>query len=325
MNIKIFTEAGKNIGLGHISRCSALYNEAINQGHTVDFYVYSDLENIKLLDKIEHIKTKWLDIDYLKSQVRKDDYCIIDSYLADKKILEFISNNSKNTIFIDDNNRIKYPKGIVINPSLNIGEIKYPNNTETTYYWGKDYVILRNAFKNAKRKEINKKVSKVLIIMGGADIKNLTPLIIDTICRKNTDINFDIVISSNSKLFENKEYQKYKNIDFYHSLDDTEIKKLMLDADFAISAAGQTIYELISTSTPFIPIKIAENQNSNINSLIENKIIIDYINYDDRNFIGKIENNFNNLLDYNTRHSLFLNSQDIIDARGAERIIKRLN
>ena len=46
MRVKIFTEGGKDIGLGHISRCSSLYNEIANRGIRVDFIVYGDIGKI---------------------------------------------------------------------------------------------------------------------------------------------------------------------------------------------------------------------------------------------------------------------------------------
>jgi spore coat polysaccharide biosynthesis predicted glycosyltransferase SpsG len=44
--------------------------------------------------------------------------------------------------------------------------------------------------------------------------------------------------------------------------------ELMVKSDLAITAAGQTIYELLATQTPFIPIKVIENQENNVNGFI---------------------------------------------------------
>ena len=42
MRLFILTEAGKNIGLGHLSRCSALYEEAVSRDIETHLLVNGD-------------------------------------------------------------------------------------------------------------------------------------------------------------------------------------------------------------------------------------------------------------------------------------------
>ncbi|MDQ7082427.1 MAG: glycosyltransferase [Aquificota bacterium] len=49
---------------------------------------------------------------------------------------------------------------------------------------------------------------------------------------------------------------------FYPSAE--EMKNLMLDADIAISAGGQTLYELARVGVPTIAVAVAENQMWNV-------------------------------------------------------------
>ncbi len=320
--IKIFTEVGSSIGLGHISRCSALYKEAVRRGFDSKIYLFGEKVDLTFLKNINAKYVDWINIEFLQKNLNSNDYCIVDSYLANRDILFFISNRVKEVIFIDDNNRLQYPKGIVINPSFDIGDIVYPNNIETRYYWGKDYIILRDVFINDCGYILKDRVSKVLVMMGGTDIKNITPIIIKEICNRYSDINFD-VITTESKVEELKGFSK-TNSGFYYNVDAEDIKTFMENVDFVITAAGQTIYELLRTTTPFIPVKVAENQNNNINSLCSYNLIDDYIDINHTEFISKMILSFEKMLKFSTRKRLNQRFKSLIDGRGAERIIDLL-
>lgn len=64
----------------------------------------------------------------------------MNSYVADPDIYHFISARSKKSLFIDDNKRIDYPKGIVVNPSIYGKGLNYPKNPEIDYLW--DQIML---------------------------------------------------------------------------------------------------------------------------------------------------------------------------------------
>ena len=140
--IIIFTEGGDNIGFGHITRCSALYEEIESRNIEVLFVIFG--KNIDdLLKGKKYLNKDWKDKEFLKTFLKEDDYIIIDSYLADIEIYKFISGSTKKCLYIDDNNRISYPKGIILNPVL-YDDVVY--KTENIVLQGKDYIILRKEF-----------------------------------------------------------------------------------------------------------------------------------------------------------------------------------
>lgn len=174
MRVKIFTEGGKDTGLGHISRCSSLYNEIATRGILVDFIVYGDIGKINFLNYINIINENWLDKEYLLNNSTLDDYIIVDSYKATKEIYDFISENTKKALFIDDIGRIAYPEGIILNPSLDSSHIDYSYSSNSVLLSGPEYVILRDPFRAVKREGISNEVKRVLIMMGGTDVRGLT-------------------------------------------------------------------------------------------------------------------------------------------------------
>ena len=321
MTIKIFTEGGPDIGLGHISRCSALYDEIIDRGISVEFYIYGEIDNTKIADGKNIYNVNWLTKEFLNDNITENDYCIVDSYLASIDLYEIVAGKAKKALYIDDTGRLHYPKGIVINPSLNADGIRYPNDDNIRYLTGPEYVILRKPFVEAVRVDINKEAKRVLVTMGGTDIRNLTPLIIREICNMHPELQFDIVVG---ETFDKAEKLELGNVHFHFNVNANEMKELMLNADFAISAAGQTIYELIATQTPFIAIKIAENQENNILQMqnsIPGQVVIDY---HASGFIKSVSSAMALYGNANVRYDLFKNYGKLIDKNGAERIVDQL-
>ncbi|MGL5458398.1 MAG: glycosyltransferase, partial [Cetobacterium sp.] len=146
------------------------------------------------------------------------------------------------------------------------------------------YIILRKEFeKNEKNKKKQKKIEKILITLGGTDIRNLTPKLLKKL--KNIDGNFKIkvVIGNNYSNVEEILGEKTSNVKLLYNLEALQMKEEMEASDLVISACGQTIYELLVVGVSFIPIVIIENQLNNAKSLKNLKIfdkILDYTEID---------------------------------------------
>jgi spore coat polysaccharide biosynthesis predicted glycosyltransferase SpsG/L-amino acid N-acyltransferase YncA len=324
MKVKIFTEGGKNIGLGHISRCSSLYNEIATRGIPVDFTVYGDIGKIDFLNGINIINENWLDKEYLINNLSPDDFVIVDSYKANKELYEIISKKSIRALFIDDIGRLVYPDGIIVNPSLDSSHIDYSHSSNSILLSGPEYVILREQFRGFKRENISKEVRRVLIMMGGTDIRGLTPLIMDNICRNMLYIEFDIVTGSEGMEKIKSQIFKTNNITFHNSLDAAQMMELMMSSDLAITAAGQTIYELLATQTPFIPIKVIENQENNIKSLLKYNPEQIVLRYDDLDFLSNLKKTLKIYSNVEYRKSYNLKYKAIVDGYGSKRIVDYL-
>lgn len=282
----IFTEGGDNIGFGHITRCSALYEELVGRDIETIFIVYGD--NIdEILEGKEYINTDWKNLEFLKNFIQKDDYIIIDSYLANLEIYNFISNNAKKCMYIDDNNRIKYPKGIVLNPVL-YEDLEY--ETTNPILRGKDYIIIRKEFLEdiqPMKKEID-----ILITLGGTDIRNLTPELIKILQKIDFTFNIAIVIG---KAFDNKEEieaLKTDKINLFYNISAIEMRDLILKSKFIICGCGQSINEMLILRANFLPILIADNQLRNYNFLVKKKIVNCAMSYEELSYIKNIIKKF---------------------------------
>ncbi len=315
MKIKILTEGGKNIGLGHISRCVALYEEAHRRNIDVQLLIYGDVSDVEILSGKNVVNKNWIDEHFLQGNIQQNDYVIVDSYLAKTNIYQIIYKQAKNVIYIDDTNRIQYPKGTIINPAIDISELDYGENNKVIS--GANYILLRTPFNQKICKPI-REINRVLVMIGGTDIKNITPKIINTVCKENPNIDFDIVVNNS------EQYNIRKNVKLHNNLNAEEMFSIMSKCDLAITGAGQTIYELMATSTPFIAIQVAYNQKNNINTIkkyISNDIVVDCTNEVD---IESIKTKFYKLKSNSVRKEILQKQSNIIDTQGNKRIIDEL-
>ena len=303
--IVIFTEGGEDIGFGHLTRCSALYDEIHKRGIEVILVVFGkEIEN--LLGKRKNILVDWKNLKFLRSFLNKTDYVIVDSYLATTEVYNFCSKNTARCLYIDDINRINYPKGIILNSSLS-GNIKY--NTKNKVLQGKNYIILRKEFTEEKIPHFEKEID-VLITLGGTDIRNLIPRLLDILKSINDKLKIVVVIGRISEDIKKLETDYIK---VFSSIEALEMRNLILKSKFIICGCGQSIYEMLALKANFLPILIIDNQEKNKEFLLKNKFMEDVLDYNDE------KEKFYNII----HKQIFLerNNNIILDVKGSKRII----
>ena len=320
----IFTEGGPGIGYGHISRCVALYAELINREISVDFFIHGDVSNIDVLDGVRYVNQPWYGQDFLTELITSDDFAIVDSYIGKKEIYETISQLSKRALFIDDVGRIDYPSGIIVNPSLDASGINYPKTASHTILTGPEYVIVRPPFVGVKRDKLNPLISRVLITMGGTDNRGLIPLLVERFCKYHPEIAFDVVLGSADQETFRSWYSDINNVEFFSNVSAEVMKDLMVNSDVAITAAGQTIYELLATQTPFIPIQVVDNQDNTIMALLRMNPGQIVLHHENQRLVEQLVRALEVYagLDYREDH---VGTYDgIVDGLGTQRIVQEL-
>jgi len=98
----------------------------------------------------------------------------------------------------------------------------------------------------------------------------------------------------------------------------------MLDSDVAISAAGQTIYELARIGVPTIAIAVADNQTFHLKGWIKEGFIASEINYKDINLEHKIFSTLNTYKKRTVREKLSKLGKQKVDGDGARRVVQNL-
>lgn len=244
----IFTEAGKNYGLGHLSRCIALKSYLESADFAVEIYNRGDYESANAKN------IKWLEnpLPLLKGA----HLVVVDSYYADYEFYDFMIKSAKICVALDDFSRIRYPReAIILNPALNAKRL-YGDDIKNELFAGIEYGLLREEFRTKEPKTINKEISKVLITLGGNDFANNTQKVLDAVQKELSYAQISIVLP---RYYEPLNYGFDTQI--YANLSARELKDLMLESDLIISGGGVTAVEVQSTRTPSIALEIAPNQS----------------------------------------------------------------
>lgn len=320
MDVVILTEGGRDFGFGHVARCSSIYQAFLKWGISPKFIINGDDSVESILGDIPFQINNWLeDISFLSSF----DIVIIDSYLADFNIYNEISKKVSLCTYLDDNNRLEYPNGIVVNGLINASNLNYSQN-DVKYLLGSNFTPLRADFWEVPEIVINEEISNILITMGGNDLRNLTPKILELLNTNFPSINRKVIIADS---FDNvSEIESFKNegVELIYSPNSKEMLDVMSNVDLAISASGQTLYELACVGVPTIAIGIIDNQKNNIKNWKQ----IGFIEYagcwNDINLYDKVLEKIGLLKDKDIRNDKKLLGTQTIDGKGSLRIVKSI-
>lgn len=309
MKIAFFTEAGSEKGMGHLIRCQTIANEFEQNNIEINFFLDSDINYDYKFKNLTYFKWEELNINI------HYDVIFIDSYEATEEIYNTLQKKTNIGIYIDDYERINYPKGIIINFAPDSKELFFKNkNKNSEYLLGLDYIPIRKEF--LKYKNL-KKEKKLFIMLGGSDTANLSLNIIEAL----KDIDIKKVIVSNNEITSNK-LSKYDNVKVLFQSNDDELIKEMATSSYAISTASMSLYEFSFLQIPTIIITVSQNQITGVSQILKNNLAISYVDTMRLNWEKNISFQLKNLMEYKQ----IVDNQ--IDGLGVKRIyeyiIKRL-
>ena len=325
MKVFIITEGSKNIGFGHITRCISLYQAFEERKIIPEFIINGDGSISELLKDINYQMFNWLEErGRLFEKVKDADIAVIDSYLADISFYNTLSDLVKLAVYIDDNKRLDYPKGVVVNGNIYAEELNYPKKEGVKYLLGTKYIPLRKEFWEVPEKKIKEKIESIMITFGGDDMRNMTPKVLKFLRENYPDLKKNVIVG---KAFQNIDEIKKnadKNTNLIYYPDANKIKKVMLESDITISAGGQTLYELARVGVPTIGICVAENQLGNVIGW-EKTGFLEYVGWYNKNdILEKIKDAVECLKDVKVRKTIFKIAKRIVDGKGSLRIVDKV-
>lgn len=325
MKISIITEGFSETGYGHITRCLSLY-QAFEEKHIYPTLYINGDDNIKsLLPDSNHKVIDWAaHPTKLIGEIKNSDIIIIDSYLGGKDFYDNISKHGNVSLFIDDNLRLDYPDGIILNGTINSEIFPYKKKSGREFLLGAKYIPLRKEFWKTGNRKFNSELSSILITMGATDIQNLTGTILKFLQENFPDIKKNVVIGSG--FINRKEIETLcdNSTELFYSPPASVMRDLMLSSDIAITASGQTIYELAACGTPSIAVAVAENQKNNVYEWKRKGFLLNTIFHHDVNLIRKINEQAQALKSITVRKKLSGIGKENVDGQGSIRVANYL-
>ena len=321
----MLTEGGRDIGLGHLTRCISLSQSFEKRGIIPEFIVNSDALPEDLAQGIKYQVFNWLkEQKRLFELIRASDICIIDSYLADLELYKKISGIAKSPVYIDDNKRLDYPAGFVVNGNIYAKELKYPRREDIVYSLGSQYIPLRKEFRDAAKKQIRNNIKSVMVTFGSNDRTNMTPKVLKVLKDKYAGLTKNIIIGRGFQNIKEIEELKDKKTNLIYSPGAKKMKKVMEESDLAVSAGGQTLYELARIGVPAIGVCVAENQRMNLEAWHKTGFL-EYIGrHNDKDLMEKLKNSMKRLEDADVRKNKSGIGRKSIDGKGSFRTVDTL-
>jgi UDP-2,4-diacetamido-2,4,6-trideoxy-beta-L-altropyranose hydrolase len=332
--VVIRADGGSSIGMGHIMRCISLAKAFVLYGAKIVFasnmpdglellanrgFDTIELHNASIEEEAEELRNYCL--------YSKTDLLIVDSYNVTPQYFSKLKGCAELIGYIDDLDKFLYEVDIIINGNINAKLMQYNGySSGTLKLLGLEYNLIRDEFKDLPRRNINDKIKNILVTAGGGDVKNIAELISDYILDDylNSDIQINLVVGSAYKKIDyiEEKYKFNKNVNVLKNVQ--KMSEIMLEADFAISAGGSTLYELCACGTPGAAFIYADNQEGIVKEMESLGLIKNLGWYHELNpqCIYEVLNQMESEKKF--RVDIAEKGQSLVDGHGAERVVERV-
>ena len=321
MKVSILTEGGRTKGLGHVARCLSLRSAFLESGAECGMFVEGDDTLAGVMAGASWRCLNWVNDAYtVHALIDGSDIVVVDSYLAGQDVYDVVAASKKVAVFFDDTRRLLYPPGYVINSGAGAADIKYPSLQKVRYYLGPDYACLRREFWDITLSLIRPEVKKVFLSFGAADSKNILRRILNACIAARPDLTYIAMTGSvREDTPLSKVYKKTSSVEFVRGIPAKDLIDVMQSADVAVSACGQTIYELAKAGVPSVAVKVNENQRLNWQGMVNSGAVYDG-GIDDEDLESRVVSALEALQSLSVRQLFQDAACRLVDGQGARRI-----
>lgn len=322
MKLALHVDGGKGVGLGHVTRGIALSFELQALGITPVFLISPESSLAEFLSRYPFpVRVCDPRPESLLAACRAEgmEALVLDSYKLDAVGLRHLRHGGLPLICFDDLARKPLPADLVINGSPGAHRLPYEQLTSAELLLGPSYQVLRPEFQSPVERDYALAPRSILVTLGGDDLANAMTDLSDFFKASaafHPDMLVHFVIGP---YFERADGEWAPNHRVHRAPRD--MRSLMRGADIAISAGGQTLYELARCSVPTLAFCTGQDQQGNLEALAALGCIR-YLGWVKREgWLHRLEENLTVLLeDPLAREALGRQGSLTIDGQGAGRV-----
>lgn len=324
MKVLIHADGGSGVGLGHVMRCAALANQLVRQGHIAKIAVDPALE------LSAHVVGQHLEALHCVATAGAihaaalgfgADIVVIDSYRWSADDFRAVMGGWAVVAFDDEVVR-ELPVDAVINGAPAAVELRYRTAVNTRLWLGPAYQIVRDDFLHMPpRKQIGA-VKRVIALVGGDDPLGLLPVLARLLDKAATSSEFvaDVICGPFTRM---PELHGLRHVTILRN--PADLRYRMETADLAISASGQTLYELARCGTPTIAFCSGDDQIHSLTALAEANVVWNAGDAVNPHWARNVGTALTELMsDAPHRAVMSKAGQTLIDGLGAERLVREL-
>lgn len=315
MKLTVLTEYSSQIGFGHISRTLAIADCFFEIGWEVE-YLIRESEKNDIAISYPYQLVEWSETSLVKNILENSDAVLIDSYRVSPATLSELAENISFPLTIIDS-KLNYPdRGVLIFGSIYAE--KFQIKGDFPILSGRDYILFRKEFINAKKDfTVREELSRIVITLGKfiktSDITTILSVIGNTL---NSSVEIYVVGTPIENIEQNG------NVQYYPFLETKKYVELLQTADLVITNGGQTLNESIALNIPTLAIEIADNQSQNIKGWRDLGVISSLGKISDAYFCLNLEDYLLRMKDPDERRLYSDHSKEVIDLNGAQRVLK---
>jgi UDP-2,4-diacetamido-2,4,6-trideoxy-beta-L-altropyranose hydrolase len=323
LRVFILTHGGRGIGFGHVTRCMSLFRAFQRRGVNPVLILDVDDTVDQLLSSFPYEKIAWMNSDgKILNRINSADVVVIDSFMAPEFLYPRLADVARVPVYIDDYVRRTYSRGVVVDWTI-LAERKFfkSKRPEIEYLLGSRYAALRREFWTARKNLIRQKAKSVLISFGGSDTAGMTPKVLRFLNKYHPSLIKRVVIGPGFRNAEQITAQANPHVEFVLAPDAKTMKATMQVSDLAISAGGQTLYELARLGVPTIGVQVTDNQHDDIAGWSEVGFL-EYAGTASRaNLQDRLQQSVVMFLSYEERLRRSQTGRNFVDGAGAIRIV----
>lgn len=329
LRVAFWTHAGEQIGFGHVWRCLALAAALRREG----------AESLFLLDGPSTVANRVRVAGFSVTAVHHRDGVgtwlawarrqgarafITDSYLLRCEDLDGLAGGNAVLVAITDLAHA-LPVDLLVNSGVTAGPAPYPDAIRTVQLLGPRYCLLAPEFAEDPVGGTLGPVKRVLITTGGGDPCGLAVRLVRATAQALPGCHLDVVVGplDRGSELEALAQSSASQLTVHHAPQD--MRRLMLAADLAVCAGGQTTYELAASATPAVAVSMADNQTGNLQGLAAAGTLVWAGNATDEDLEPKVTQAVLALAaDAAWREEMGRRGRRLVDGRGAERVARTI-
>ncbi len=264
--ILIWTDGGKNIGMGHVMRSLSIAQSLQEFGLDVTFKVNQEEAVVETIIMAGFSVVTGEDEFQKLQMLRHFDGVIFDTKNEISEEVRYFKANGLKVIFIDKVTAAPGEPDCVIIPSLINSTIKNLSTKQKNILAGLEYFPLNHHFIRARRIEKPPRETglRVLVSMGGSDPNDLTMQTVRAL--KGMEGITLTVVAGPSMRDASAVGQLIGKERLIHKADVKKMALLMNQTDIAFTAFGITLYELAFMGVPSLIIANYRNDKENMDA-----------------------------------------------------------
>lgn len=311
MKIAFRADSGRVIGLGHLGRCVAIAQAFARLGEKP---VFLDVAR----DCLPWLKERGFSARSSGSErwniLVGDNYRFTPRHHAENRRM------AETLVLFDDFGTLNAPCDWILSSHVYAPGMTFQANNGRGFLVGPKFHPMRKEYWAARKpKEIAPRIRDLLIVLGGGDGWGLAAKAVETAARALPHARIHVVLGplASPLRSDNPKVIAYRDL--------PHLRTIIEKADAAVSAGGQTLYELAFIGTPTVAVNLGKDQGDNIDGLERAGAAVSIGQGTVKNFSNRLKTELRNL---DARPALRRRMSEagraLLDGRGAIRVAKVL-